>query len=92
MLLKNFPHVLIPPLPPKTSKQTMKVIMKRERYFTRFLNAVCRSEELKSSQFLVDFLKCQDLKEWLQIVKVAERAKSSKQVKDLTTKDGKVNV
>mmetsp|Transcript_84203 Transcript_84203/g.116359 ORF Transcript_84203/g.116359 Transcript_84203/m.116359 type:complete len:112 (+) Transcript_84203:145-480(+) len=55
ILLKNYPHILIPPLPPKTSKQTSKVIMKRERYFSRFLNAVCRSEELKSSKFLVDF-------------------------------------
>mmetsp|Transcript_26904 Transcript_26904/g.19358 ORF Transcript_26904/g.19358 Transcript_26904/m.19358 type:complete len:91 (-) Transcript_26904:1320-1592(-) len=65
VLLKNYPHQLIPPLPPKTNKQTHKVIMKRERYFTRFLNGVCRCEELKSSPFLVEFLKNNDLKQWM---------------------------
>lgn len=47
ILLKLYPFVIIPPLPIKKKKDSEKSIKRRERYFTRFLQAVCRSEELK---------------------------------------------
>jgi hypothetical protein len=49
MLLKEFPYIIIPCLPIKKKKETPKSILKRERYFTRFLQAIMRNEELKSS-------------------------------------------
>jgi hypothetical protein len=35
---------------------------KREKYYSRFLQAVVRSEELKSSQVLLEFLSQTDVK------------------------------
>ena len=64
ILLRQFPHILIPPLPSKSSKQTPKFIKKREKYYTRFLSAISRSEELKSSKFLIEFLSDADLKKF----------------------------
>lgn len=62
ILLRQFPHIIVPPLPVKSTKQTPKFIKKREKYFQRFLNAIARSEELKSSKFLIEFLSNTDLK------------------------------
>jgi hypothetical protein len=56
--------MVIPPLPIKSSKQSVKFIKKRERYYTRFLQAITRCEEFKASEFLVDFLSLEDLKQF----------------------------
>jgi len=38
ILLKNFPYIIIPPLPKmKKKKESEKAIKRRERYFMRFL-------------------------------------------------------
>jgi hypothetical protein len=50
VLARQFPHVAVPPCSPATAQRSIpKSIERRERYFTRFLQAVMRSEELKSS-------------------------------------------
>lgn len=49
--------MLIPPLPPKKNKYDDKANLKRAKYLERFLNAVLRSEELKSYLFVHDFLR-----------------------------------
>ena len=64
ILKSQFPHVLIPPLPLKSNKMTQKFLTKREKQFTRFLQAISRSEELKSSICLNNFLEIEDLKEF----------------------------
>ena len=64
ILKSQFPHVLIPPLPIKNNKMTQKFLTKREKQFTRFLQAISRSEELKSSICLNNFLEIEDLKEF----------------------------
>ena len=64
ILKAQFPHVLIPPLPLKSNKMTQKFLTKREKYFSRFLSAISRSEELKSSICLINFLEIEDLKEF----------------------------
>jgi len=53
MLLKAFPFMIIPPLPAKKKKETDKSIRRREKYLSRFMQGIMRSEELKSSQFLI---------------------------------------
>jgi len=55
-LLKMHPYVIIPPLPVNKKKETDRFMRRRERYFTRFLQAVLRVEELKSDEFLVQWL------------------------------------
>ena len=59
-LRKAFPYILVPPLPIKNGKLVEKILIKRQKQFARFLQAVVRSEVLKSSSFLVDFLKTSD--------------------------------
>jgi len=56
ILTKSFPHVIVPPLPSKAPKANPKYFKKREKYYQRFLQAICRCEELKNNQFLLDFL------------------------------------
>jgi hypothetical protein len=48
---------LIPPLPPKKNLYDDKANLKRAKYLERFLNAVLRSEELKSYPFVHEFLR-----------------------------------
>ncbi len=87
-----FPHVLVPPLPAKNNKLVDKVLMKRQKQFTRFLQAVARSEVLKSSKFLYDFLTEHDQKKWALVVKAEEKSKHSRLLSDLASVDGRANV
>jgi phage regulator Rha-like protein len=80
--------MVIPPLPVVTKKMTRKVLDKREKQFQRFLQAIARSEELKSSLFLQSFLNIIDLKEWQKAIKVFEKTKFGKSLHDLVTQDG----
>jgi hypothetical protein len=45
-------------------KETQKFIKRREMFFTRFMQALSRSEELKSDLFLVDWLQNNDSKKF----------------------------
>ena len=56
LIRKEFPHLLVPPLPIKNTKMTLKVLQKRERQFSRFLQALGRAEEIKASKFFIAFL------------------------------------
>ena len=50
ILARQFPHIIVPPCTSAAlPKAVPKLIEKRERYYTRFLQGVIRSEELKSS-------------------------------------------
>ncbi len=55
-LAKCFPHIIVPPCPKDQPKLLADRIKKREKYYTRYLQAIMRSEELKTSRFLVQFL------------------------------------
>ena len=57
-LLRTYPQVVIPPLPTAKGKKELKPrqLLKRQQYYQRFLNAVLRSQVLKTSKFLVAFL------------------------------------
>lgn len=55
-LLRGFPHLIIPPCPKDQPKLLADKIKKREKYYTRFLQAIARCEELKTSNFLLKFL------------------------------------
>jgi len=37
ILAKQFPHIIVPPLPKEMGKHVAKTIKKREKYFTKFL-------------------------------------------------------
>ena len=82
----------MPPLPAKSGRQTEKHIKKQERYYTRFLNAIGRSEELKSSVFFIEFLNQTDEKVYKKDQKNYEKLKFGKSIADLATVKGEVNV
>ena len=92
ILKAQFPHVLIPPLPLKSNKMTQKFLTKREKYFSRFLSSISRSEELKSSICLINFLEIEDLKEFNKANKVFEKTKYGKSINELVTEKGQVGV
>eukprot|EP00347_Sterkiella_histriomuscorum_P004439 403360453 len=57
LLQLQFPHLLIAPLPARQEyKFTKKSIAKRLKYFERFFDSLCRSEQLCTYQILVEFL------------------------------------
>ena len=64
ILVKNFPYKIIPPLPAKKKKETEKAIKKREKYLTRFMSGIARCELFKSSPFLIEWLKNDDIKDF----------------------------
>lgn len=92
ILLRQFPHIVVPPLPAKSNKQTVKFMKKREKYYTRFLSAITRCEELKSSKFLVEFLSETDVKKFQKAHKEFEKIKYGRYLPDLTTAKGEAKV
>ena len=83
---------MIPPLPLKSNKMTHKFLTKREKQFQRFLQAIGRSEELKSSICLNNFLQIVEHKEFLKSNKVFEKTKYGKSIVELVTDSGSVGV
>jgi DNA mismatch repair ATPase MutS len=77
-LSKTHPHILLPPLPYKHMKKGSvepKALRVRTRMYDRYLKQLLRgpglsSEEIKSNQFLVQFLSQSDRKEFDVTVKV----------------------
>jgi PX domain len=61
-LLRGFPHLIIPPCPKDMPKLQADRIKKREKYYQRFMQAIARCEELKTSRFLFTFLTEKDVK------------------------------
>jgi hypothetical protein len=74
-------------------KNVPKLIEKRERYYTRFMQTLVKSEELKSSQFFLDFLYEQDQKIWAKIMKDAnDKIKAPKSLEEYITLNGQAKV
>ena len=78
----------MPPLPLKSNNMAPKFLSKREKKFQRFLQAISRSEELKSSICLKNFLEIEDLKEFQKANKIFEKTKYGKAIVELVTEKG----
>ena len=90
ILLKQHPYMIIPPLPVKKKKEADKSIRRREKYFTRFLQALCRSEEIKSDQYFCDWLQNDDAKEFTKTTKAAEKQKYVRKMENVLSVQGRV--
>lgn len=88
LLKANHPFMLVPPLPPVKKNLQTKMIQKRQKYFQRFLQAISRSEILKSYPFTVCFLTDADVKEWEKSIKRQEKIKFVKDIKEILTPNG----
>ena len=71
---------------------TQKELTKREKFFSRFLSAIARNEELKSSMCLKNFLEVKDYKEFTAAAKVFEKHKYGNSIAELVTENGHANV
>lgn len=91
-LIKQFPYVVIPPLPLKNTRILDKLLMKRQKQFTRFLQAITRSEVLKSSNFLQGFVGVTDYKQFTAMCKAEEKTKYSRIITDVVNENGRANV
>lgn len=94
-LLRGFPHLIVPPCPKDGPKLITDRIKRREKYYTRFLQAISRCEELKTSKFLLTFLSECDIKEFQKVVKEAYKIKEhikSRPFNDLVTLTGSAKV
>lgn len=56
VLLKNYPYMMVPPLPAKKKKDSEKSIKRRQNYLSRFMQGIARCEEFKSDKFLLQWL------------------------------------
>jgi len=57
IIVRQFPNISVAPCsgtPPV--KNVPKLIEKRERYYSRFMQAIVKREEIKTSQLLLDFV------------------------------------
>lgn len=94
-LLRGFPHLIIPPCPKDSPKLMTDRIKKREKYYTRFLQAIARCEELKTSKFLLTFLSEPDIKVYQKYQKEAEKIKDiikNRPFEELVTLSGHAKV
>lgn len=94
-LLRCYPHIIIPPCPKDQPKLIADRIKKRERYYTRFLQAIARCEELKTNKFLLSFLAEKDLKTFQKTQKEIEKQKEQLKARpftDLVTFSGTAKV
>ena len=62
------------------------------KLYNRFLNALCRSEVLKTSKMLVTFLKLDSLSQWSIEKKKYEKVKFSRLITEVISETGKINV
>lgn len=67
-----------------------KLLNKRQKYFTLFLQAIARSEILKSCPEFLDFVTVEGTRQWEQTVQKYSRQK--KGLKDLVMPEGKLDV
>ena len=92
-LLRVYPQVVIPPLPAIKIKQaSARQLRKRQTYFQRFLNAVLRSQVLKTSKFLVAFLSEQNQDQFNLKLLTIEEEVGPRNIYEFRTLTGEIEV
>ena len=93
ILVSRYPYILVPPLPLKKETATSESeATKRMQIYNRFLGSINKSQVLKSSRFLVDFLRVVERSEWKFNKKINEKLKFSRQIEDVVSVDGEASV
>ena len=92
-LLKTYPQTVIPPLPAqKMKKLTPRQLTKRKSYYQRFLNAVLRSQVLKTSRFLVAFLQESNQEQFNLKLLTIEEETGPRNIYEFKTLTGEIEV
>ena len=95
VLIKTFPGLLIPPLPPKkigSRRFDNDFVEKRMNFLTKFLNVICESESLRTSEALICFLSCADRIIFENKIKELNTIHPPLYVEDFKTLDGKLKI
>jgi hypothetical protein len=89
-----YPNVIVAPCKTcKPQKQTSaRYINKRAILLSRFLKNVLRSRILRGDQFLMTFLAEYDEKRFKTVMLLMQKFEKVKQVSDLVTYDGKIEL
>ncbi len=91
VLLALYPYTMIPALPQKNKSTTDEYLNELMKLYNRFLTSVCRSEVLKTCKLVQSFLQ-HDSKFWnLEKLKY-DKAKFTRNISDVVSKDGVVNL
>ena len=85
ILTRQYPHIIIPPCIAKAPKQIPKHMQKREKYYTRFLQMIVRSEELKNCQFLLDFLYDNEPKSFKKCMSAIDKVKFTNKIEEFVS-------
>ena len=84
---------MVPALPKTSIKNySDESLVELMKLYNRFLNALCRSEVLKTSKMLVTFLKLDSLSQWSIEKKKYEKVKFSRLISEVISETGKINV
>jgi hypothetical protein len=92
--MKKFPQTIVPPLPRYNSKRkyTPKQLIKREIYYQRFLTMVLKSFVLRSSEFLVEFLKESNSETFMLKALAAQQEEGPRKITEISTLGGDIDV
>ena len=63
---------------------------RRERYLSRFLAGLCRSEHFKADPFFQEWLRCNEAKAWTKVCKEAEKQKFLRGMENIQSEQGRV--
>ncbi len=91
-LVAKYPYIIVPALAQKQTATSQSEAAKRQSMYNRFLLGISRSEVLKTSKYLVEFLKTNERQAWKFNKKINEKLKFSRKVEDIICAEGVVNV
>lgn len=91
-LCRIYSNQYIPPLVLPNSKVKEVAISKKEYYFTKFLTRVLNNHDLRGCDYLLDFLKIEDYKEFKMKKKLREKEKDPVNIQDFYSDSGKADV
>jgi hypothetical protein len=93
-LMKMYPQTIVPTLPNFNPKKrlTQRQLQKKCIYYQRFLTCLMKSQILRSAEFLVEFLKESDVKQFYAKVATAQFNKGPEKIDEINTLYGDVQV
>lgn len=87
----KYPQHFVPPLVLTNNRICEQSLIKKEKYFTRFLINILRNADLRGSYFLQEFLSIEDQQAYEKLVEQRKLEKLPLKLSEYTTLHGKAN-
>ena len=93
-VLRKYPQSIVPPLPRFNPRKrlTVKQLVKRQVYYSRFLAGLLKSMVLRSSEFLVEFLREPDSQQFMLKALAAQQEEGPRKISDIATLGGEIDI